>query len=107
MDNNHRSSFRDDDHEDDEKKMETFFSLIRSFREARDRRKQELEAEKLANKTRKLHPFQSPSSSSSSFERQDFQVTIPNQVPPTQQHESRNQEQEEEEEDDLNLKLSL
>ncbi|KAJ0878436.1 putative NPR1/NH1-interacting protein [Helianthus annuus] len=103
---NHKNitrTFKDED-EDDEKKMEIFFSLVRSFREARDRRQQELAEMEKANKTRKLHHFQSPSSSS--FEHQDFHVTLP----VNQHHNHKHEEHKEEEEDDddkLNLKLSL
>ncbi|KAD6120266.1 hypothetical protein E3N88_11537 [Mikania micrantha] len=106
------ASLRDDDHTDvdDEKKMEIFYSLIRSFREARDRRKQELAEMEKAKKTRKLHHLQSPSSSP--FEKEDFHVSLPNQrhhLPLTQHHEYRNQEhhKREEQDDELNLKLSL
>ncbi|XP_021985029.1 protein NIM1-INTERACTING 1-like [Helianthus annuus] len=99
---NHKNITRtfNDEHDDDEKKMEIFFSLIRSFREARDRRQQELAEMETANKRRKLHHFQSPSSSS--FEHQDFHVTLP-----VNQHHNHKHEEEEDDDDKLNLKLSL
>ncbi|KAJ0520558.1 putative NPR1/NH1-interacting protein [Helianthus annuus] len=105
---NHKNITRTfDDEHDDEKKMEIFFSLVRSFCEARDRRKQELAEMEKANKLRKLHHFQSPSSSSSSsFERQDFHVTLPDDQHPN--HKLHNHEEHQEDDDDkLNLKLSL
>ena len=93
--------------DDDEKKMEIFFSLIRSFKQARDRRRQELQAEmEKSNKTRKLHKFQTPSSS---FDQRDFAIIQPSQdqlqLPLSDHHKPRYQEQDDVE--DLNLKLSL
>ncbi|MFS7976324.1 putative NPR1/NH1-interacting protein [Helianthus anomalus] len=86
--------------------MEIFFSLIRSFREARDRRKQELAEMEKANKRRKLHHFQSPSSSA--FEHQEFHVTFPVDQHHNHKHEEHEEHEEEEDDDDkLNLKLSL
>ncbi|XP_021985028.1 protein NIM1-INTERACTING 1-like [Helianthus annuus] len=101
---NHKNITRTfDDEHDDEKKMEIFFSLVRSFREARDQRKQELAEMEKANKTRKLHHFQSPSSSS--FERQDFHVTLQDDQHPNKK--LHNHEEHQEDDDKLNLKLSL
>ncbi|PWA40531.1 protein NIM1-INTERACTING 1 [Artemisia annua] len=97
-----------DQEDDDEKKMEIFFSLIRSFKQARDRRRQELQAEiEQSNKTRKLDHFQTPSSS---FNIRDFTIIQPSQdqqlqLPLSDHHKPRNQEQDDKE--DLNLKLSL
>lgn len=111
----------DDDEEEEEKKMEMFYSLIRTFKEARDRRKKELEEMERSNKKRKLHCVQTPSSSSS-FECQDFVVTFPNQhqflplpqlnhkKPENPEHEEQEgykEHNEQEEDKDLNLKLSL
>ncbi|GJY63188.1 NIM1-interacting 1-like protein [Tanacetum coccineum] len=97
-----------DQEDDDEKKMEIFFSLIRSFKEARDRRRQELQAEiEKSNKARKLHEFQTPSLR---FKQREFAIVQPStqdqlQLPLSDHQKPQNQEQDDEE--DLNLKLSL
>ena len=109
----HTDHAHQEDENDDEKKMEMFFSLIRSFKEARDRRRQELQDEvEKTNKTRKLNHFLSPSSS---FVRQDFTVdTCPNHLQYVRvshdHYKPRNHEEKEEDKKDdvdLNLKLSL
>ncbi|PWA40726.1 protein NIM1-INTERACTING 1 [Artemisia annua] len=96
-----------DQEDDDEKKMEIFFSLIRSFKQARDRRRQELLAEmEKSNKTRKLNHFQTPSPF---FDHRNFTIIQPSQdqlqLSLSDHHKPRNQELDDEE--DLNLKLSL
>nr|KAJ0184909.1 hypothetical protein LSAT_V11C900455200 [Lactuca sativa] len=92
--------------DDDDRKMEIFFTLIRSFREARDRRRQELLSDmEKTNKTRKLHHLQSPSSPV--FEWQDFTVGCHTSPVPVHQKPKQPRKEEEEEEANLNLKLSL
>nr|GEV66530.1 protein NIM1-interacting 1-like [Tanacetum cinerariifolium] len=99
-----------DQEDDDEKKMEIFFSLIRSFKQARDRRRQELQAEiEKSNKARKLHEFQTPSSR---FNQREFAIVQPStqdqlELPLSDHDHQKPQKQEQDHEEDLNLKLSL
>nr|GEV66528.1 protein NIM1-interacting 1-like [Tanacetum cinerariifolium] len=96
-----------DQEDDDEKKMEIFFSLIRSFKQARDQRRRELQAEiEKSNKARKLHEFQTPSSRLNQREFAIVQPSTQDQLElPLSDHDHQKQEQDHEE--DLNLKLSL
>lgn len=80
MENNKRSEIIRNNDDDDEMKMEKFYSLLRSFREARDRRRrelQDLENNQLSNKKIKVE------TAAASFEWQDFTTEIHFRKPPS------------------------
>ncbi|TXG63245.1 hypothetical protein EZV62_010239 [Acer yangbiense] len=109
---------------EEDEKMEKFFDLIRSFHEARNRRKQELneleDKRMKKNKIRRLSKDhedrkQQPSSWVPSFEWQDFTEEIEFRMPPTvfpspcnyKNKELENKKQQRKEDDGLDLKLTL
>ncbi|KAH7578197.1 hypothetical protein ACOSP7_000599 [Xanthoceras sorbifolium] len=110
----------DHHHKEDkeDEKMEKFFSLIRSFHEARNRRRQELndlEDKRKKNKIRRCNGADQQQSSSwvPSFEWQDFTEEIEFRRPPTifptpyNNKDLGNKKQRRQEEDGLDLKLTL
>lgn len=70
------------DIEQEDQKMEQFFALIRSFQEARNRRKDELEEKQKKKKVRRLNDQEPQSSWVPSFEWEDFTEDIKFRRPP-------------------------
>lgn len=68
--------------EQEDQKMEQFFALIRSFQEARNRRKVELEEKQKKKKVRRLNDQEPQSSWVPSFEWEDFTEDIKFRRPP-------------------------
>ncbi|XP_020225754.1 uncharacterized protein LOC109807610 [Cajanus cajan] len=83
MENNKREA-PESDQEEDEMKMEEFYSLLRSFRNARDRRRRELEKDESKSKKMKPHtPTTTPKPQPEvSFQFQDFTTEIHFRKPP-------------------------
>lgn len=95
--------------EEEEEKIEKFFSLIRSFREAHDRRKSELKEmeEKRRKKKRKMEDEQS--SWVPTFSPEDFNEEIEFRTPVIFSGRRKDEKNVEDQENDgdVNLKLSL
>lgn len=103
-----------DDEMEDETKMEMFYSLLRSFRDARDRRRRELE--KNESSCRK----KMKTKAEASFEWQDFTTEIHFRKPPVlfpkpvpcdivkdNKGKRKEQQQQHQNHDDLDLNLAL
>ncbi|KAB1202654.1 Protein NIM1-INTERACTING 1 [Morella rubra] len=107
----------EDKHEDDEEdqvKMEKFYALIRSFREARNyyKRKElnELEKKNKNKKMKRVGGDEQPSSWVPKFEREDFTEDVEFRRPPLIFPSPCNKEENKkagEDEGDLDLKLTL
>ncbi|GMI69492.1 NIM1-interacting 1 [Hibiscus trionum] len=99
----------EDGEREEEEKMEQFFALIRNFREARDRRKDELRQ----NKARRLNNEQS--NWVPCFEWADFTGEIEFRTTPiifptlnnNNKDDSGKQQQQQQRDDGLDLKLTL
>ncbi|KAF8387616.1 hypothetical protein HHK36_026269 [Tetracentron sinense] len=116
MERRKRSCFRDEDaeeeEEEEEEKMEKFFSLIRSFKDACDRRRNELNESSKKKKKKKImkvdedKPIWLPS-----FKLEDFAEEAKFSSPPLifsrACNSKREQKEEQEEEGSLDLKLTL
>ncbi|KAA8549044.1 hypothetical protein F0562_000728 [Nyssa sinensis] len=112
MENDRKALNREDDDQQEEEKMEKFFALIRSFGEARDRRRRELNEMEMtkSKKTRKLESGQS--TWVPSFKWEDFteDVEFIRRAPlifPAPCNKKEDKKDEEDNEGDLDLKLTL